>query len=102
MGSSPIYGPFRVLFIRVPYYIGDLERDPNLENYPYRSLWEPYFNKRPSLRLARKEAPNGESQGVVRPRLVDEIRRAAMLKETTGGEFRVYKAKASIRYIDLL
>ena len=23
-----------VLFIRVPYYTGDLERDPNLENYP--------------------------------------------------------------------
>ena len=27
--------PFRVLFIRVPYYIGDQKRDPNLENYPY-------------------------------------------------------------------
>ena len=26
--------PFRLLFIRVPYYIGDLKRDPNLENYP--------------------------------------------------------------------
>ena len=26
---------FKVLFIRVPYYIGDLKRDPNLENYPY-------------------------------------------------------------------
>ena len=26
--------PFRVLFIRVPYYIGDLKRDPNLENCP--------------------------------------------------------------------
>ena len=25
---------FRVLFIGVPYYIGDLQRDPNLENYP--------------------------------------------------------------------
>ena len=25
--------PFRVLFIRVPYYVGDPERDPNLENY---------------------------------------------------------------------
>ena len=25
--------PFRVLFIRVPYYIGDPERDPNFENY---------------------------------------------------------------------
>ena len=22
------------VFIRVPYYIGDLKRDPNLENYP--------------------------------------------------------------------
>ena len=26
--------PFRVLFIRVPYYIGDLKRDPNIEAYP--------------------------------------------------------------------
>ena len=26
--------PFRVIFIRVPYKIGDLKRDPNLENYP--------------------------------------------------------------------
>ena len=25
--------PFRVLFIRVPYSLGDLKRDPNLENY---------------------------------------------------------------------
>ena len=24
------------LFIRVPYYIGDLTRGPNLENYPYK------------------------------------------------------------------
>ena len=24
-----------VLFIRVPYYIGDPKRDPNLENYPH-------------------------------------------------------------------
>ena len=23
------------LFIRVPYYVGDPKRDPNLENYPY-------------------------------------------------------------------
>ena len=30
--------PFKVLFIRVPCYIGDLERDPNLENYPYCSV----------------------------------------------------------------
>ena len=27
--------PFRVLFIRVPYYFGDLKRPPNLENYPF-------------------------------------------------------------------
>ena len=26
---------FKVLIIRVPYYIGDLKRDPDLENYPY-------------------------------------------------------------------
>ena len=30
LGSS-----LKVLFIRVPYYFGDLHRDPNLENYPY-------------------------------------------------------------------
>ena len=29
---------FGVLFIRVPYYIGDLKGDPNLENYPYLLL----------------------------------------------------------------
>ena len=29
--------PFRVVIIRVPYYIGDLKRDPNLESYPYSS-----------------------------------------------------------------
>ena len=28
--------PFTVLFVRVPYYIGDLKGDPNLENYPYK------------------------------------------------------------------
>ena len=27
--------PFGVLFIWVPYYLGDPERDPKLENYPY-------------------------------------------------------------------
>ena len=44
---APVYGSIskfesllRVLFIRVPYYIGDLERDPNLENYPYSSTSE--------------------------------------------------------------
>ena len=37
--------PFRVLFIEVPYYFGDLKRGPNLENYPYisdphsQSIW---------------------------------------------------------------
>ena len=34
MGSFLIRVPFRVLFIRAPYYIGDVNRDPNLENYP--------------------------------------------------------------------
>ena len=24
-----------VLFVRVPYYMGDQKPDPNLENYPY-------------------------------------------------------------------
>ena len=32
--------PFRVLFIRVPNYIGDPKRDPNLENYPYTGSME--------------------------------------------------------------
>ena len=27
-----------VLFIRVPYYIGDLERDPSSENYPFTEM----------------------------------------------------------------
>ena len=35
MGSSLNFGPFGVLFIRMPYYIGDLKRDPTLENYPF-------------------------------------------------------------------
>ena len=30
----PVRVPFRVLCTRVPYYIGDLKRDPDLENYP--------------------------------------------------------------------
>ena len=32
---SKIGSPFRVLFRRVPYYIGDLNKKPNLENYPF-------------------------------------------------------------------
>ena len=28
--------PSGVLFTRVPYYLRDLNRDPNLENYPFR------------------------------------------------------------------
>ena len=28
--------PFRVPFIRIPYYIGYLKRDPNLENHSCR------------------------------------------------------------------
>ena len=43
IGASPeAYGQFSKLgsllgpfLIRVPYYTGDLKRDPNLENYPY-------------------------------------------------------------------
>ena len=31
--SKKIRVPFGVLFIRVPYYVGDLKRDPGLENY---------------------------------------------------------------------
>ena len=27
--------PFRILFIRVPYYIGDPKWDPNIESYPH-------------------------------------------------------------------
>ena len=33
-----ISDPFRVHFIRVPYYFGDLTRDPKLKNYPKRTL----------------------------------------------------------------
>ena len=29
---------FKVPFIRVPYYVGDLKRDPNLGNYPNKGL----------------------------------------------------------------
>ena len=31
--------PFRVLLIGVPCYVGDPERDPNLENYPKYRLF---------------------------------------------------------------
>ena len=35
MGSFLNFGSLLgVLFIRVPYYIGDLKGDPTLENYP--------------------------------------------------------------------
>ena len=34
--------PSRILYITVPYYIWDLERDPNLENYPCISAGEYY------------------------------------------------------------
>ena len=27
-----------MIFIRVPYYIGDLKRESNLENHPYRGF----------------------------------------------------------------
>ena len=37
MGSSLNSGPFRVLFIRVPYSIGDPKKYPHLENYPIRN-----------------------------------------------------------------
>ena len=30
-----------VLFIRVPYYIGDPKRDPDLENYPVKGIAAP-------------------------------------------------------------
>ena len=30
--------PFRILFIRVPCNVGDLNRDPNLENYRNASV----------------------------------------------------------------
>ena len=38
--------PLRVLFIRVPFYIEDLKRDPDLEKYP-------------SALLSLKPQPNG-------------------------------------------
>ena len=45
MGSSltqrPFWGSF---FIRVPFYIGDRKRNPNLENYPFR-VWGFGYNR---------------------------------------------------------
>ena len=35
---SKIRVAFRVLFLRVPCYIGDPKRNPDLENYSYRPL----------------------------------------------------------------
>ena len=32
--------PVRVRFIRMPYYFGDLKRDPDLGNYPFSYLRE--------------------------------------------------------------
>ena len=34
--------------IRVPYYIGDRKRDPNLENYPFR-VWLRTHDRAPKL-----------------------------------------------------
>ena len=53
MGSSLIRVPFKVLFITVPYYIGDLNRVPILENYPHEYCLigpiklQPEWNKPP-------------------------------------------------------
>ena len=38
MGSFLNSGPFGVPFRRVPCYMGDLKRDPNLEHYPHTSI----------------------------------------------------------------
>ena len=45
--SFKIRVPFRVRLIRVPYYIGDLKRDPNSENYPVHLEPEPFFAQTP-------------------------------------------------------
>ena len=34
VGSSKLGSLSGSLFIRVPYYVGDLNRDPSLDNYP--------------------------------------------------------------------
>ena len=38
MGSSLNHGLLLGLFVRLPCYIGDLKRDPTLDNYPYIKL----------------------------------------------------------------
>ena len=41
VGSSPNEVTFRVSFLRVPYYSGDLRKGPNLENDPCSYVREP-------------------------------------------------------------
>ena len=40
-------------FIRVPYYIGDLKRDPDLENYPDQVFQLPWPGLRAGMRKVR-------------------------------------------------
>ena len=50
--------PSRILFIGVPHYIGDLKRDPNLENYTYCNN---KFNK--TLRALKSLKASGFGEG---------------------------------------
>ena len=50
-----LFGSF---FVRVAYYIGDLERDPNLENYPsVCELWKKSLVSRGSSCTSRRPRP---------------------------------------------
>ena len=47
--------PSRVVLIRVPYYIGDLKKDPNLESYPCEFPNPSIPNRLKSLAAAQKD-----------------------------------------------
>ena len=48
MGSSQNKVPCWVLFIRMPYYIADPIRDPDLESYPYQTQYRNPHNPSPN------------------------------------------------------
>ena len=50
----------KVLFIRVPYYLGYLKRDYNFENYPYVA-------RSPSVRLSCVQTSLARSSGLKVP-----------------------------------
>ena len=54
--------PSRVLLLRVPHHIGDMKRDPSLENYPYETRQNHVDSESPALQALL--APEMRAQAV--------------------------------------